>query len=103
MIVSHDQTKHEVHLCYCMIPEDALIAIARQRYVEKIPTETLMEQYPSRAAKEYVAAIALLDVKAEDLPKVVPVSDPELLRHLLDCRGHVKDYLAQNGIAITDR
>ncbi len=103
MIMIQELAKHEVHLCYCMIPEDALIVIARQRYVEKIPTETLMEQYPNRAAREYVAAIALLDVKVEDLPKVVPAGDPELLRHLLDCRGHVKDYLAQNGIAITDR
>jgi hypothetical protein len=95
--------KIKVHLCYCQIPETRLKQIAYKRFVEHIPTEKLMEQMPTVKDKEYLAAIALLDVKPQNLASLVEVDDPTLLRHLLDCRDHVRDVLMDEGIPIKER
>lgn len=95
--------KTKVHLCYCQIPTDKLKEIAHLRFVEHIPTEKLMAQMPTQKDREYLAAIALLDLKPKDLIKSVEVDEPELLRHLLDCRDHVKDVLHDEGIEVQEK
>ena len=55
-----------------------------------------------KGATGLLAAIALLDVPAGELKAVVP-DDPDLLMHLQDCRGHVKDALKKAGVLIRDR
>jgi hypothetical protein len=95
--------KTKVHLCYCQIPEDKLKEIARLRFVQGIPTERLMKQLKTQKEKEYLAAIALLDVKLQDIPKTVSVDEPFILQHLLDCRGHVREMLEESGIEIVER
>src|SRR3989338_3439213 len=90
------------HICYCQIPWDRLEQIARRRFVDGIPTNQLMGQFTDPHDKEYLAAIAILDVPAGELKAVVP-DDPDLLMHLQDCRGHVKDALKKAGVLIRDR
>ena len=94
--------KSHIHLCYCQIPEDKLKEIARLRFVEGISTEDLMERMETDKEKSYVATVALLDVPVNELPKLVPQGEPMLLKHLLDCRDHVKHVLKENGIEIKE-
>lgn len=91
-----------IHLCYCQIPVDKLRNIARRRFVEGIPTNELMKQMKSQKEKDYLTTIALLNVKLEDLPQLIPHDNPMLLRHLLDCRDHVKYLLEVDGIKIDE-
>jgi len=91
------------HLCYCQIPEDKLKELARLRYIEGIPTEELMARLKTPEERNYLAAIALLDVPAESLGRVVPGTEPGLLRHLFDCRYHVKFLLEEAGIVIEEK
>lgn len=90
------------HICYCQIPEDALQRIAKRRFVDGIETERLMEELKTDEERSYLAAIALLDVKPEDLPKIVP-DNPALVRHLYDCRFHVLLILKEAGIEVATR
>lgn len=90
------------HLCYCQIPEEKLKELARKRFEEGIPTEVLMKQITDPKEREYLAAIALLDVQVENLPKIVPQVDKALLMHLVDCRYHVRSVLEDDGLKIEE-
>lgn len=88
-------------LCYCRIRDKRLKEIVYKRFVDQIPTEDLMDQLHDVKDREYLAAIALLDVKVEDLPKVVP-DNPGLLMHLYGGRLHIKSLLGKEGIVIKE-
>lgn len=90
------------HICYCQVPEDKLKSFATRRFIDNIPTEVLMCELEDPKDREALAAVALLDVKPEDLPKVIP-DNPALLMHLYDCRFHVRAILEEAGILISER
>ena len=94
---------HTPHVCYCQIPEDKLKELARLRFIEGIPTEEIMDRLKTAREKEYLAAVALLDVKVTDLPKIVPETQKNILFHLVDCRYHVKCILEDAGIRIEEK
>ena len=89
----------KAHLCYCQIPENKLKELARLRFIEKVPTEEMMKQCKDEKQREFVATIALLDVELKDLPAAIP-DNPQLLRHLIDCRDHALDILNAEGIIL---
>jgi hypothetical protein len=60
--------KIKIYRCYCQIPAKKLRELSRLRYARGIPTERLMKRMKTRREKEYLAAVALLDVKRKDLP-----------------------------------
>ena len=53
--------------------------------------------------REYIAAIALLDIAISEIPKLVPRDNPLLIQHLLDCRDHVISILRHANIEIPKR
>ncbi len=95
--------KSKIHQCYCQIPEDKLVELADLRFVKKIPTEVLMEKMHTEKDKEYLATVALLDVKIENLRDCCEVENPLILQHLLACRDSVKDILESHGIIVQEK
>lgn len=95
--------KTPVHICYCHIPLKKLVQLVRLRYVQGVPTEELMKSMKTKEEKEYLTAVALLDVKQRDLVQMVEIESPSQLKHLLDCRSHTKEILEGHGISIKER
>lgn len=80
-------------VCYCHIPPDLLVKIVRGKFIEKIPTLTLLQQYSSDKETEYVSTIALLDVPESEVRELLK-DHPKFLAHFLDCRIHARQVLA---------
>ncbi|MBI4387485.1 MAG: hypothetical protein HY582_00375 [Candidatus Omnitrophica bacterium] len=93
--------KVKISVCYCDIPLEKLIALAHKRFVEGESTQSLMEQLDSEKDREYLATIALFDVKEEALCNMVE-ADPDRLRHFLDCRRHTEVILQSHGLVIKE-
>lgn len=94
--------KIKISVCFCQIPEEKLIQFVRMRFIEKTPTLELMKQMESAKDREYLATIALLDVKEEDILRSVEATDPSIMTHLLSCRQAAKKVLEGYGIRRLD-
>lgn len=93
--------KIKLSLCYCHIPLEKLSQLVYLRYIVGIETGELMKEFPSKKDREYLAAVALLDVPAEDLEKVAQTEDPSLTTHLFGCRERAFNILKEHGIDLS--
>ena len=90
--------KIKLSLCYCHIPLEKLSQLVYLRYIVGMETGELMKEFPSQQDREYLAALALLDVPSESLEKVVQTEDPSLIAHLFGCRERAFKILKEHGI-----
>jgi len=95
--------KINIQSCYCEIPRATLIGLVRLRYVDGIETQELMKRMKSEKEREYLATIALLDVKEEELVNRVHWDNPSALDHLLCCRARAREILGHEGYVIKER
>ncbi|GEM_PF-7032491 len=59
--------KIKVAKCYCDIPREVLGYLAREHFVNHVPTQDLMQKVPTGEWHEWVAIVALLDVPTTEL------------------------------------
>lgn len=89
----NSKEKIKISACFCDIPPRKLIALIRMRYLEGHSTQELMEQLESDKDREYLATVALLDVKKETLMEVVEARDSTIYQHLMSCYLRARDIL----------
>lgn len=92
--------KIKITSCFCDIPVEKLVRLVRKRYVEGIATGKLMRQLRSKKEREYLATIALLDVKKNDLVKIASSEDPSIYTHLVSCYLAAKETLKKEGVKV---
>lgn len=90
--------KIKISACFCDIPLKKLIQLVRMRFVEGIQTEELMKQMKSGKDRDYVATISLLDVREEDVLKIVELEYPSIAEHLLSCRSRAIEILEREKV-----
>jgi len=95
--------KIQVSACYCEIPREKLFELVRRRFIDGTATQELMKEMPTEKDREYLATVALLDVKEEDLVEMVEAKDPSRLRHILGCRAGTKQILKNHGLYVKER
>ena len=78
--------------CFCEIPETELRPWVQKRYVDKIPTMTLLHSTNDLHQREIISIVALLDVDDESMLKLMgDVDKPD--HHIIHCRESVKRML----------
>lgn len=90
--------KIKISTCFCQIPVEKLTQLVRMRFIEGVPTQELMKRMESAKDREYLATVALLDVKEDVLEEVVQAEDPSLMTHLLSCRAMAMEILEHEGL-----
>lgn len=85
-----DVKKVKISTCYCDIPSDKLMELVRMRFVEGIGTEELMARMKTQKEREYLATVALLDVKDSQLLDLIEKDSAVDIQHFLACRELAK-------------
>lgn len=92
--------KVKVSTCYCNIPIKKLIELVRMRFVDGVGTEELMKKMKTEQEREYLATVALLDVKDKELLDMIEGESAVEPQHLLACREQAKKILKDYAIVI---
>lgn len=78
--------------CFCQIPEAEMRRWARKRYVDHVPTMTLLQSTDDPHVKEIISIVSMLDVDDATLLGVMSGVDmPDV--HLLGCREKTRRIL----------
>jgi hypothetical protein len=92
--------KVKVATCYCKIPIKKLIELVKMRFVDCVGTEELMAKMKTEREREYLATVALLDVKDSDLLEMIEGDSAVEPQHLFACREQAKKILKDFAIVI---
>jgi hypothetical protein len=86
--------------CYCDIPREVLGYLAREHFVNDVPTQELMTQVQGDEWREWVAIVALLDVPQAELLPMLELENPLKLPHWLGCHQTIRQTLADEGVVL---
>ena len=92
--------KVKISTCYCNIPHKKLVDLVRMRFVDGAGTEELMTRMKTEKEREYLATVALLDVKDSELLDMIASDSTVEPQHLLACREQAKKILKDYAIVI---
>ena|SRR3990167_7989384 len=92
--------KIKVSTCFCKIPIKRLIELVKMRFVDCVGTEELMAKMKTEKEREYLATVALLDVKDNELLDMIESDSTVEPQHLLACREQAKKILKDYAIVI---
>ena len=92
------RTLHPARRCLCDYEPELIERLAKQRYLEGIPTLSLLARAKDPLAKEAAALVGLLDLPEAELAASAP--NAARRRHLLACRRRVLARLARAGLEV---
>ncbi len=81
--------------CFCDYDMDELVAVARKRFVEKVPTVDLMESSQSLKEKDEICIVSLLDVDDEKLEALMKESLIDEKCDVISCRRLLKKQISR--------
>jgi hypothetical protein len=86
--------------CFCKVPRDRLELLARQKYLEGLPTVDLVKASGSAVEREEVMAVCLLNLPPDRLRDILSRDPEEVIRHTLQCQQDAIRYLRDQGIPV---
>ena len=86
--------------CFCQIPRSRLESLAREKFVDGVPTVDLVKSCNSPVEREEVMAVCLLNLPPERLRESLCRDPEEVVRHVLQCQQEILRHLRERGIVV---
>lgn len=83
--------------CFCEIPSQELLALAKKKFLKGLSTQELMAKAQSEKEKDYIATLALMDLSEKELKKFIRQGMREL-EHVFSCRDKTIAVLKSRGV-----
>ena len=86
--------------CFCKVPRDRLALLARQKYLQGVPTVDLVKGSASSVEREEVMAVCLLNLPPGKLREILARDPEEVVQHTMQCQQEAIQYLRDQGIPV---